>query len=57
MYAMEASPGAPPVADDILKGDGGGAGIWQGGMAFGVDGNRLFLTTGSVLLWQLPSPL
>ena len=44
---MEASPGAPPVNADFLRGGAGGeAGVWQGGMSVAVDGNRFFMTTG-----------
>jgi iron transport multicopper oxidase len=46
LYAMEASPGAPPVETDIMVQEGGKAGIWQGGMGLATDGNRLFLATG-----------
>lgn len=49
IYAMEASPGAPPVVSDIMVQQGGKAGIWQGGMGFATDNNRMFLATGSVL--------
>ena len=38
LFAMESSPGAPPVADDILDEKGGGAGIWMSGMAPATDG-------------------
>lgn len=50
LYAMEASPGGPPVSEDIIEGNGGEAGIWQGGMSAAVDGNRLFITTGYVTI-------
>ncbi|KAF4630464.1 hypothetical protein G7Y89_g7678 [Cudoniella acicularis] len=47
IYAMEASPGAPPVVTDITLQEGGKAGIWQGGMGLAQDGNRFFLATGN----------
>ncbi|CZS96609.1 related to beta-1,3 exoglucanase precursor [Rhynchosporium agropyri] len=47
MFAMESSPGASPVQNDLLVEKGGKAGIWQGGMGLAVDGNRFFLTTGN----------
>ncbi|KAG4437998.1 hypothetical protein IFR05_006499 [Cadophora sp. M221] len=47
IFAMESSPGAPPVQGDILVEKGGKAGIWQGGMGLAVDGNRIFLATGN----------
>ncbi|PVH80099.1 WSC-domain-containing protein [Cadophora sp. DSE1049] len=48
IFAMESSPGAPPVQSDILVEKGGKAGIWQaGGMGFAVDGSRIFLATGN----------
>jgi iron transport multicopper oxidase len=47
LYAMEASPGAPPVVTDITVQQGGKAGIWQGGMGLATDGSRLFLATGN----------
>jgi iron transport multicopper oxidase len=46
LYAMEASPGAPPVVTDITVQQGGKAGIWQGGMGLASDGSRVFLATG-----------
>lgn len=46
LYAMEASPGAPPVQGDITKQVGGKAGIWQGGMGLATDDQRLFFATG-----------
>ena len=46
LFAMESSPGAPPVVANILTEQGGKAGIWQGGMGIAVDGNRLFIATG-----------
>lgn len=48
IYAMEASPGAPPVVTDITVQQGGKAGIWQSGMGLAADGSRLFLATGYV---------
>jgi iron transport multicopper oxidase len=48
IYAMEASPGAPPVVSDITVQQGGKAGIWQSGMGLAMDGSRLFLATGYV---------
>ncbi|KAH7336040.1 hypothetical protein BKA65DRAFT_431390, partial [Rhexocercosporidium sp. MPI-PUGE-AT-0058] len=47
IFAMESSPGAPPVQGDLLVEKGGKAGIWQGGMGLAVDGNRIFLATGN----------
>ncbi|PQE05793.1 wsc domain-containing protein [Rutstroemia sp. NJR-2017a BVV2] len=47
IYAMESSPGAPPVQTDFNVQQGGKAGIWQGGMGLATDGNRLFLATGN----------
>ncbi|CAG8961012.1 hypothetical protein HYFRA_00002552 [Hymenoscyphus fraxineus] len=47
LYAMESSPGAPPVVSDITVQQGGKAGIWQAGQGFATDGNRLFLVTGN----------
>lgn len=32
LFAMESSPGAPPVQSDIMKQVGGKAGIWMSGM-------------------------
>ncbi|KAH8684343.1 hypothetical protein BGZ60DRAFT_547896 [Tricladium varicosporioides] len=49
IYAMEVSPGAPPVVTDITVQQGGKAGIWQGGMGFAQDGSRFFLSTGNGL--------
>lgn len=46
LYAMESSPGAPPVVADLKVEKGGKAGIWQAGMGLAVDGNRVFMTTG-----------
>lgn len=48
IFAMESSPGAPPVVADFNIQQGGKAGIWQGGMGLATDGNRLFLATGYV---------
>ncbi|KAL8900665.1 MAG: hypothetical protein Q9207_005582 [Kuettlingeria erythrocarpa] len=47
MFAMESSPGAPPVASDIRSPKGGGAGIWMSGMAPATDGDRIFVVTGN----------
>ncbi|EDO03017.1 hypothetical protein SS1G_05494 [Sclerotinia sclerotiorum 1980 UF-70] len=47
IFAMESSPGAPPVVADFNIQQGGKAGIWQGGMGLATDGNRLFLATGN----------
>jgi iron transport multicopper oxidase len=47
LYAMEASPHAPPVVSDINIQQGGKAGIWMGGMAPATDGSRLFIVTGN----------
>ncbi|KAH7409546.1 hypothetical protein BKA64DRAFT_720802 [Cadophora sp. MPI-SDFR-AT-0126] len=47
IFAMESSPGSPPVQSDITVEKGGKAGIWQGGMGLAVDGNRIFLATGN----------
>lgn len=50
IYAMEASPGAPTVTStDPTVQDGGKAGLWAGGMAVAVDGNRIFVATGNGL--------
>ncbi|KAI9812256.1 MAG: hypothetical protein M1826_002927 [Phylliscum demangeonii] len=49
LYAMEASPFAPPVVSDILLEQGGKAGIWQGGMGLATDGSRIFFNTGNGL--------
>ena len=46
---METYPGAPvALALDLVKGDGGKAGIWQAGMGIAVDGSRVFFVTGYV---------
>ena len=37
LFAMEAAPAAPPVAEDFINGQGGGAGIWMSGMAPATD--------------------
>ncbi|KAK9366097.1 WSC domain-containing protein [Lipomyces kononenkoae] len=47
LYAMESSPGAPPVVSDITIQQGGKAGIWQSGMGISTDGNRIFFATGN----------
>ncbi|TVY18072.1 WSC domain-containing protein [Lachnellula arida] len=47
LFAMESSPGAPPVVTDITAQKGGKAGIWQSGMGFATDGNRFFVVTGN----------
>ena len=47
LFAMESSPGAPPVVSDITVQQGGKAGIWQGGMGLSTDGSRLFFATGN----------
>jgi len=47
LFAMESSPGAPPVVSDIMVQQGGKAGIWMGGMGLATDSNRLFLSTGN----------
>ncbi len=47
LFAMESSPGAPPVATDIRSPKGGGAGIWMSGMAPATDGDRIFVVTGN----------
>ena len=49
LFAMEASPGAPPVTTDITKQVGGKAGIWMSGMAPATDGSRIFVVTGNGL--------
>jgi hypothetical protein len=50
IYAMEGGPGAKPESDDLTTGNGGRAGIWQGGMGFSTDGSsRIFLVTGKNL--------
>ena len=48
LFAMESSPGAPPVNSDITQQQGGKAGIWQSGMGIATDvtGNRIFIATG-----------
>lgn len=50
IFAMESSPGAYPVVEDITSEKGGKAGIWQAGMALSTDGSRIFLTTVGFLL-------
>ncbi|MCJ1425454.1 hypothetical protein MMC29_003353 [Sticta canariensis] len=47
LFAMEATPYAPAVVEDINVEQGGKAGIWMGGMAPATDGSRLFVTTGN----------
>ncbi len=47
LFAMEISPFAPDVVEDIAIEQGGKAGIWMGGMAPSTDGSRLFVTTGN----------
>ncbi|KAI4123034.1 MAG: hypothetical protein LQ338_005480 [Usnochroma carphineum] len=47
MFAMESSPGAPPVDLNIMDQKGGKAGIWMSGMAPATDGGRLFVVTGN----------
>ncbi len=48
IYATEASPGAPsPQPLDITSQNGGKAGIWQTGMGFPTDGDRVFFVTGN----------
>lgn len=47
LYAMEASPYAPPVVQDINLEQGGKAGIWMSGMAPATDGSRIFVVTGN----------
>ena len=47
VYAMEGGPGATPETDDLINGNGGGAGVWMGGMSPSTDGSqRIFLVTG-----------
>jgi hypothetical protein len=49
IYAMDGGPGATPETNDI-NGNGGAAGIWQGGMGISTDGrDRIFLVTGKNL--------
>ncbi|KAL8934463.1 MAG: hypothetical protein Q9216_005902 [Gyalolechia sp. 2 TL-2023] len=47
MFAMESAPGAPPVELDIMKQNGGKAGIWMSGMPPSTDGSRIFVVTGN----------
>ncbi|KAL3426632.1 WSC domain-containing protein-like protein 3 [Phlyctema vagabunda] len=47
MFAMESSPGAPPVQSDIFIEKGGKSGIWQAGMGLATDGSRFYCTTGN----------
>lgn len=47
LFAMEASPGAPPLTTDIMKQVGGKAGIWMSGMPPSTDGSRIFVVTGN----------
>ena len=47
LFAMEASPGAPPQTLDIMKQAGGKSGIWMSGMPPSTDGSRLFVVTGN----------
>ncbi|KAI4139521.1 MAG: hypothetical protein L6R39_006249 [Caloplaca ligustica] len=47
MFAMESSPGAPPVALNLMDQKGGKAGIWMSGMAPATDGSRIFVVTGN----------
>lgn len=47
MFAMESAPGAPPATTDIMKQNGGKAGIWMSGMAPATDGGRIFVVTGN----------
>jgi iron transport multicopper oxidase len=46
IYAMEASPGAPPVQSDITVQKGGKAGIWASGMGIATDNGRIYIATG-----------
>ena len=46
IYAMEASPGAPPVQPDIMVQKGGKAGIWASGMGIATDNGRIYIATG-----------
>lgn len=46
IFAMESSPGAPPVVSDITVQKGGKAGIWAGGMGIAADSGRIFIATG-----------
>lgn len=59
IFAMESSPGAPPIQTDFTVQNGGKAGIWQSGMAISVDSptSRIFVATGSVSFLRLTSYL
>ncbi len=46
IFAMESSPGAPPVQPDIMVQKGGKAGIWSGGMGIATDNGRIYVVTG-----------
>jgi iron transport multicopper oxidase len=46
IYAMESSPGAPPVQSDITVQKGGKVGIWASGMGIASDTGRIYIATG-----------